>query len=430
MSVTFYKILELKDFASVPEVKKAFKRLSLKYHPDRNPNDKSAEEKFKQINEAYKVLSNEESKANYDARLNSLTTAFVDYYTQQTRNYKNYQEEQKRRAEILRKAEKERFENAKFNIQVSLLCFVGFMYLFILVGSTYDFVSRLYYYKAYCLEKKNADEKAWKALNWALSYDNSYAEAHVLIAKIAVKRPYIGSNVRTNLQAALDLGTPNYLRCIEMRLYTHAKDENYKKLLQDYENLIYLTPQPEAKALAILDTLWATMNSYEAVGNMADICSGAMPQKVEPYLIGSVAYSLAGNKKKAEDRLKAYKKFGAVNYKQLNGLMQNTYYSKGQVALSILLANLLLEKPNPFRAQALCVRAHANSQDNNHEAALTDYDTVIKENPSTDSLYYFRAVSYLTLGKADSACLDWNRALARGYKGRNATLEFFCSPAP
>ena len=53
----YYKILGLNKDASDAEIKKSFRQLARKYHPDVNPDDKGAEEKFKEINEAYEVLS-------------------------------------------------------------------------------------------------------------------------------------------------------------------------------------------------------------------------------------------------------------------------------------------------------------------------------------------------------------------------------------
>ncbi|MEW6162028.1 MAG: molecular chaperone DnaJ [Nitrospirota bacterium] len=62
----YYEILGVLREASEADIKKAFRQLALKYHPDRNPGDKGAEEKFKEINEAYSCLSDPEKRANYD----------------------------------------------------------------------------------------------------------------------------------------------------------------------------------------------------------------------------------------------------------------------------------------------------------------------------------------------------------------------------
>ena len=62
----YYKVLGVDKKATPDEIKKAFRKLAVKYHPDRNPNDKSAEDKFKEINEAYAVLSDPQKKEQYD----------------------------------------------------------------------------------------------------------------------------------------------------------------------------------------------------------------------------------------------------------------------------------------------------------------------------------------------------------------------------
>jgi len=62
----YYKILGVSKAASSGEIKKAYRKLALKYHPDHNKGDKSAEDKFKDISEAYAVLSDPEKKKQYD----------------------------------------------------------------------------------------------------------------------------------------------------------------------------------------------------------------------------------------------------------------------------------------------------------------------------------------------------------------------------
>jgi len=62
----YYKILGVDKTATADEIKKAYRKLAVKYHPDKNPNNKSAEEKFKEINEANEVLGNVEKRKKYD----------------------------------------------------------------------------------------------------------------------------------------------------------------------------------------------------------------------------------------------------------------------------------------------------------------------------------------------------------------------------
>jgi len=62
----YYKILGLNRNASDEEIKKAFRRLALKYHPDRCPGDPESEERFKEVNEAYAVLADRDKRREYD----------------------------------------------------------------------------------------------------------------------------------------------------------------------------------------------------------------------------------------------------------------------------------------------------------------------------------------------------------------------------
>ncbi|MBO5313519.1 MAG: molecular chaperone DnaJ [Clostridia bacterium] len=62
----YYEVLGLSKGASADEIKKAYRQMAKKYHPDMNPDDKEAEQKFKEVNEAYAILSDPEKKAQYD----------------------------------------------------------------------------------------------------------------------------------------------------------------------------------------------------------------------------------------------------------------------------------------------------------------------------------------------------------------------------
>ena len=62
----YYSVLGVKEDASEAEIKKAYRKLALKFHPDKNPGDKKAEERFKQISEAYYALGDKKRRAEYD----------------------------------------------------------------------------------------------------------------------------------------------------------------------------------------------------------------------------------------------------------------------------------------------------------------------------------------------------------------------------
>lgn len=84
----YYKILGVEKSATQDEIKKAYRKLAMKYHPDRNPGNKSAEEKFKEITEANEVLSDPEKRKKYDTlganwkQYQNTGTGFDDFFSQ------------------------------------------------------------------------------------------------------------------------------------------------------------------------------------------------------------------------------------------------------------------------------------------------------------------------------------------------------------
>ncbi len=76
MNKDYYRILGVSPTASQDEIKRAYRKLARQYHPDRNPGNRQAEERFKEINEAYEVLSDPKQRRMYDATRQACTSGF------------------------------------------------------------------------------------------------------------------------------------------------------------------------------------------------------------------------------------------------------------------------------------------------------------------------------------------------------------------
>jgi len=121
----YYAILQVPPFSAHAEIKISYRNLAKKYHPDINPGNKSAEEKFKEISVAYDILSDEQNKIIYDNKLRNPYMHQQQQYRQQQRSqydqyqkayYEEIQRQQQRAREFQRAREA---ENAKPNYDIS-----------------------------------------------------------------------------------------------------------------------------------------------------------------------------------------------------------------------------------------------------------------------------------------------------------------------
>jgi hypothetical protein len=132
---TFYTILNVHPQASSEEIRAAFKKLAMRFHPDRNPDNPQAEETFKLINLAYQTLSNEQKRLSYDYQigLRSRSTSYQTYYEAQEQAQKRYQDMYR---EVYRRYQEEEEEKQKahesFNKKIHIWIGIGLAIVFML----------------------------------------------------------------------------------------------------------------------------------------------------------------------------------------------------------------------------------------------------------------------------------------------------------
>ncbi len=159
----YYKILEVNKTASQSDIKKAYKQLAKKYHPDRNKGDKKSEEKFKDITEAYEVIGNEKNRKKYD---------------QLGANWKNYREAG--------------FGGSGFNFNGSMEDLFGGG-----GGNFSDFFNSFFS----GAQQQRAYNRPQKGRNYASSINITLAESYTGVEKnISID----GKNIKMNIKAGIE----------------------------------------------------------------------------------------------------------------------------------------------------------------------------------------------------------------------------------
>jgi curved DNA-binding protein CbpA len=199
--VNLYEVLGLSNFASAAEVKSAFKRLAFQYHPDRNPGNPLAEEKFKAINHAYQYLSNPDKKARYD----HLLRIGYDPTAQPLRRHQPVRRSQPvRRAYVQRMSPEEQKEHERYIKAAPWVAVAIVGYMFFIVYSLFALIGRINYHWAYEAYKEGKYMEAEYYLNQGLGTDHDYFRALFLRGKIYIDHFGFYEEGRKLIQAAID----------------------------------------------------------------------------------------------------------------------------------------------------------------------------------------------------------------------------------
>jgi len=248
-----YEILGVQIFAEQKDIKKAFKKLAVRYHPDKNPNNPEAEELFKQINQAYQILSDPTKKSLYDQ------TLMYGNIQPETASYQSYTPPYTATETVYKK---EKPAHHLSNWQASIFALLIVIYMFFLVDSVTSFYSRVRYHQALGAYKNASYHEADELISSAVSADSSYARARYLKGLLALKFRYPQDAAHQFTQAIenSEVYHPEYYL---------KRGEAYQQLrnlgsvhlaVQDYQQVL----KTEGDSIKIYDKM---MRLYLQVGN-------------------------------------------------------------------------------------------------------------------------------------------------------------------
>ncbi|MBD1397509.1 DnaJ domain-containing protein [Pontibacter sp. JH31] len=364
MEHNLYSILGVSHTATAQEIKLAYKRLALKYHPDRNPGNARAEELFKIANAAYQTLSDPSKRARYDLRLQYLREQ--RQRIQQHQPYQNPRYRQTREPasvseryyQNIPRREERRFGRKDLYITLG---FFAFMLVFsLLLKSTMDYITGEDKYKT------------------ALTYmeHGKYGSAHSLLNDAIYFRPKHADAYLTRAS-------------IEMNVY-----ENYRAAVQDLDQVISLQEVPTAEAYLMRGKCHAKLTNYkQAEGDFERALS-----------LDSTLYAALLDR--GEVRLFYLKKYGQ--------------------AIADFTSFLEHARKGEAWANAKTFRGFGYYKTGDYAASEADYRQVLQTDNTNGRVYYLLGRTELEQAQPDSACAHFNEAYRLGYSAAILELRANC----
>lgn len=392
----FYEVLGVGRQATQAEIKAAFKRMAMKYHPDRNPGDKQAEETFKLINEAYHTLSDLDKKLRYDSRFHWIQQEYEDQYWQELKRQK-YQQWRRTHNQ-----EREYYRLDKNYFKIQGLAFLVFL---IMAGFCFGVIHTAHYYvEQQYLEKQRANRQLLNQVNGLFGqgrYDDAFAMIHVLEEKDPQEFRF----------AFAKDSLVNALRIMSDKEYT---EKNFANAVQHYLVLKQYEHPVRPETLENLSMCQFYLGNFKESIQALKHLHNQQPNNLS--LIYQIGYI---NLEKLDNPQEAYHYFtlGKKLFKQNLGQV----YGK---AFEIVM--------NPADAPDIYfhifnARAITNLKLKNYKEAVTDCNWAIFLRPTEGQLYHMRASANIKLKKFKYICDDIDKAVQLGYSEANASQAKYCS---
>lgn len=371
----FYEALGVSRTASQAQIKAAFKKMAFRYHPDRNPGNREAEENFKAINEAYRTLSDPVSRSRYDARFYIVTEEVNEEYWREARR-KRYQEWRRARD---RNTNYYRLDKNYFRIQG-----LAFLVFLVIAGFCFAIIHTAHYYvRQQQMEKWRSNSLKIQQVN-GLFGQGKFDDAFSLIRKLEENDPldFRFGFVRDSLVGAL------------------RKQADHEFAQKDFRS-----------AISHYTVLKNNENPvrFETLENMS-ICQ---------YYLGNYRESLEALKhlhNQLPGHLGLVYRIATINLEKLDNPQEALqYYTLGKRLFKQNLTHVygrafqIVMNPSDvpdvyysiFRGRAL-----ANMKLGNTAEAITDCNWAIFLRPQNAEGYYLRAVARISANQRSTACED------------------------
>ena len=404
--LNYYELLGVSSTASANDIKKAYKKLAIIHHPDKNAGDLKAEENFKQINEAYQVLSDPEKRARYDLILEYGHMAYTAF--EQSR-----EEPQRRRPPIYpRYARFKSYGGTEFGRQgeyqidrkyfrdlfLSLGLFAVLSGFFLGFYWLHDSISQR--------EMIRIREESLSQLTEAenIFYTGEYRKALDQVATLAVKIPR-----EERYQQARDMML-NFLRNEARNDFNrgdYSQSAEKYGIVKDFEEPLNLNTWYQ------IAMCHYQMGEYRKAVHALDYI--LIRDRNNISLLLEIAGIYDHNLNETETALKYYD-----DAKSLFKRFQATSYGE---AFELVMP---VEKAPDIYFELFMKRADINDRMQNYEEAITDCNWAIFLRPSMVPPYMLRARLYMKEQRVNEACKDWTKAAELGNEEAGELIQNNC----
>jgi DnaJ-domain-containing protein 1 len=388
----YYEILGVNRNADPAQLKAAFKRLAMLYHPDRNPNNQEAEEVFKIINEAYHILSDPEKKSQYDMQLYGFAQAYEEIYWQQVKQRRYYQWKKAQESTY-------RFDRNYFKIQG--LAFLVFM---IIAGFCFTIIHTAHYYvRQQYIEKIQANNRVLKHAN-GLFGAGKFEDAFNTISTLEKKAPL---DFRLGFARDSLIDALRHLANQEFRHQHFSVAVTYYTILKKYEHpMRFETLENISMCQYYLGNYEESLQALKHLHNQQSRNLGLI------YQIAIINLEKLNNTEEALHYFNMGKKLFKEN-------LSHVYGAAFQIVM------------NPYDAPDVYYhiflgRAHANLKLKNYDEAVTDCNWAIFLRKEQAEPYYIRALAGIDKKDFRYVCKDLATANQLGIININGLQRKYC----
>lgn len=379
--INYYAILDIDRNANSTEIRAAYKRQAMEYHPDRNAGDKEAEEKFKMVNEAYHVLADPLKKAKYDS--------WLDPDTPDEFSYEYWREVRKRRYYAYRRAQSTVYRIDRNYYRVQALAFVVFLFI---SGACFGMIHTV----NYLIDLRQANQ--WRENSLQLKHVNAlfdagqFNEAFNKIKGLKQEEPF---------EFRFTFAQDSLLSELRVRAEREFNNKNFEKASHYYTILGNEETPVRMETLRKIASCQYYLGKFGESLNPLKQLLNQQPWNLDlVYQIAMINLERLDNKEEALHYLTMGKKLFKKNLTEVYGSAFEIVMDPDDV-------------PEIYY-YIFIARARANIGMQNYSEAITDCNWAITLRGSNAEPYHLRAMSKFRSSRYRSGCEDLTKASMLG----------------